>query len=149
MKISLRALIVGMLFVALLLTGLIAHPALAQAAGVDFWELPDLRFGQDQMQAERVVLERQGETTYRRTRLRYETIVDVAGGRLSFDEGVARFVQLNRASPVAASRVPELFPGDTEEDRAAWQLIGQLRANPHLKADAVADEAACRMVERS
>ena len=148
MKISLRALAAGSFLTALAAAGLTAHPALAEAAGVDFWQVPDLRFGADRSAAEGRELDRQGEVIYHRTTVRYETVRDVAEGRLSFEEGVARFVQLNRSNPTALARARELFAGKTEDALAGWQLVGQLRANEHLRADAVADAGACWLVER-
>src|SRR4051812_22554924 len=148
MKISLRALAAGSFLTALAAAGLTAHPALAEAAGVDFWNVPDLRFGADRLAAEARDLDRHGEEVFHRTIVRYETVRDVAEGRLSFEEGVARFVRLNRSNPAALAHARQLYAGGTEDALAGWQLVGQLRANAHLRADAVADAGACWLVER-
>ena len=126
MKISLRALAAGSFLTALAAAGLTAHPALAEAAGVDFWQLPDLRFGADRSAAEGRELDRQGEVIYHRTTVRYETVRDVAEGRLSFEEGVARFVQLNRSNPTALARDP--FRAPRREGRC-----GAIRPRPTPK----------------
>jgi hypothetical protein len=148
MKISLRALAAGSFLTALTAAGLTAHPALAEAAGVDFWNFPDLRLAADRSAALGRDLDRQGEEAYHRTIVRYETVRDVAEGRLSFEEGVAQFVRLNRSAPAGLAHVRQLFAGDAEDTLAGWQLVGQLRVNVHLEADAVADAGACWLVER-
>jgi hypothetical protein len=147
MRTFLRALAVGAVLIALI-AALAAHPAVAEAAGVDFWHVPELRFTADQAAAEERDLDRIGEQTLHRTMIRYETMRDVAEGRLSFEEGVARFVQLNRAAPGNRAAREQLFGGETEEELAGWQLVGHLRTNAHLHADAVADALACWLVER-
>ena len=149
MKISLRTLATGLLLTVLAVVGVVVHPSLAEAAGLDFWHVPDLQVAQDVMAADQRETDRKMDEVQQRLSLRYETLVDVAAGRISFDEGVVRFVQINRSSPAVAEWARALYPGDTDEVRAAWQLVGQLRANAHLGADAIIAAAECQLTYES
>ena len=90
-------------------------------------------------------LAKREEVIVRRTALRSETVTDLVAGRISPEDALTRFIDLNRTSPLALRRVRLQFPGDTDEERAIWQLVAHVRALPDDRAEAVADETACRL----
>ena len=145
MKLTLRTVAAGTLLAA---AGLTAFPSLAEAAGVDFWHTPNMHLGIASAEEEARRLDREGEATVRRTAVRFEIVGDVADGRRTFAEATARFVELNRSNPAALQYTRTMFPGDTDEARAAWQLVSHLRHFAHPKAKAAADAGAVWMAER-
>jgi hypothetical protein len=72
-----------------------------------------------------------------RTDRKYEVVVDLFTERLTNAEAHARFLDLNRADPKALAYLREL-PGETDEDRTAYQLFLFVRAYPHPLAKEVA-----------
>jgi len=140
MKLTLRALIAGACLTALVTVGVTAYPALAQDLGVEFWDGPDWRMRLSESERRQRELERAGDIIVRRTVVRTETVNDLIAGRIRIDEAVRRFVDLNRSSPVTFERVRQMYPGDTHEERAAWQLVNHLRSRRTPKALALAGE---------
>jgi hypothetical protein len=145
MKLTLRAVAAGTFLAALTAAGLTAHPALAEDIGLDFWHVPDLRAGLSASEREFRDLERRGEVIGRRVAMRTETVEDLFAGRVGVEEAVRRFDELNRLDPRMVDRVRGMYPGDTDEERAGWQLAAHVRAYLHPRARAVADEVACRV----
>lgn len=145
MKITLRAVAAGAFLTALTAAGLTAHPALAEEIGLDFWHVPDLRIGMSDSDREYRDLEKKGEVITRRVAIRTETVEDLIAGRIDVEEAVRRFNELNRLEPKMVERVRRMYVGDTDEQRAGWQLVAHVRVFQHPRAAAVADQVACRI----
>jgi len=149
MKLSLRALIAGACLIALGTVAVTAYPALAQDLGVEFWDGPDWRTRLAESERRHCELERVGEVVVRRTAVRTEAVNDLLAGRIQIDEAVRRFIDLNHSSPETLEHVRERYPGNTDEERAAWQLIGHLRCRRTPLALALANEVATALAHRS
>jgi hypothetical protein len=145
MKLTPRAVAVGALLAAVAVAGLTAHPALAQGIGLDVWHLPDLRAGMSDSERQFRELEKRSEVIGRRLALRTEAIEDLLAGQIGIGEAVRRFDELNRLEPRTAERVRGMYPGDTDLERAGWQLAAHVRASPDPRAAEVADAVACRV----
>jgi hypothetical protein len=143
MKLMLRALAAGSLLAALTGAGFTAYPAFARDTGFDFWESPDLQKRITACKQRARGLDRKGTSVVNRTMVRSETVDELLEGRLTLEEVVRRFVELNRSEPEMMGWVQSRFPGDTEEDRATWQLVSHLRVRLHPRAQVLADELAC------
>lgn len=142
---TLRALAAATCSIALVVAGIAAYPALAGDGESDVWTIVDWRARITTSEREARDLAKREEVIVRRTALRSETVTDLVAGRISPEDALTRFIDLNRTSPLALRRVREQFPGDTDEERAVWQLVAHVRAIPDVRAEAVADETACRL----
>lgn len=145
MKLTLRAAAAGTLLTALAAAGLTARPALAHEMGLDFWHVPDLRAGMSDSERRSRELEKAGDVVGRRVAVRRETIEDLLAGRVEIDDAVRRFDELNQAEPWIRERVRDMYPGDTDAEKAGWQLVAHVRAEPHPRAQEVAAAVACRI----
>ena len=90
-------------------------------------------------------LDRQAEVIVRRTAIRTETVAELLAGRLTAEEAVRRFDDLNRLEPGTLAHLRGLYEGQTDEERAAWQLVAHVRNHPDPRAQEVAAETACRL----
>jgi hypothetical protein len=142
MTLGTRALVVGVCLVALGIVAVTTYPALAGELGSDLWEGPDWRTRLTESERRATELARVEQATVWRTAVRTETVNDLIAGRIRIDEAVGRFVDLNRADPATRQRVRERYPGDTDEERAGWQLVGHLKSRRSPRALALADEVA-------
>ncbi|HEX3147634.1 MAG TPA: hypothetical protein VHR66_06085 [Gemmataceae bacterium] len=136
MKMKLRSALAAVLFVAAALT---AYPSLAEDTGVDFWNYPDLQFGLSRREAESRELDRESEITAHRTLVRIEIANDVAENRITFEEGVARFADINRSNAKAMNFTRKAYDGKSDEERAGWQLVSHLRVHRHPDAGVAAE----------
>jgi hypothetical protein len=141
MKWTLRAASLSTFLTALAAACLYANPTWAEDAGVDFWHVVD-----DQ---ERIVaaeesarrFDKEIDRAMQRMAVRAETLRDVIDGRLTFDEGARRFVELNRTLPAhLAEYMCQRYPAQTELERAARQLVSYLRLTREPAALALAKE---------
>jgi hypothetical protein len=149
MKLTVRAATATVFLLALAAVGLSACPSVAEAAGVDVWHYLDDRRRLAAAEATNAALDREMQVSLRRIALRGEVVRDVVGGRMTFEEGVRRFVELNRAqSGGPAEYVRQMFPGQTAEDSAALQLISHVRAAEGPAGAALADEWECVLAGR-
>jgi hypothetical protein len=68
---------------------------------------------------------------------RRAVIDDLFAGRVSGPEAHARFLALNEADPRTLLYVRALFPGATDDERAARQVAWYVRESGHPRAAAV------------
>ncbi len=140
MKLTVRALVFCACLTALVTVGVTAYPALAEDLAVDLWDGPDWRSRLTDSERRARELAKVEEPILRRTSLRAETVEDLIAGRIGADEAVRRFDELNRTSPSTRRWVCERYAGDTDEERAARQLIGHLRSRHVPRGLKIADE---------
>ena len=146
MKMTLRAAVAGGLFLAAALT---AYPSLAQDAGFDFWNVGDLQSGLSVREDESRALDRESEVTLHRTMIRAEIATDVIEGRTTFEEGAAQYAELNRSHAKALSFSRKTYAGESDDERAARQLVSHLRVHPHPKANSVAEAGVRSLLQRN
>jgi hypothetical protein len=73
-----------------------------------------------------------------RTDWKYEVVADLIAGRLTAAEAHARFLDANRADPKGLEFLRAGLPGETDEDRTAYQLVLFVRGFRHPSANEVA-----------
>lgn len=126
---SLRALAAISFLTALAAVGVFADPSAAEEAGLDVWHVVDderrIRAAEESNRA----FDRATEESARRIAARDEVKRDLAEGRLTFAEAAARFTQINRSDPRATVYARRFYPGRTEADVAARQLVQHLRVS--------------------
>jgi hypothetical protein len=146
---TLRAAALSTFLTALVAAGLFAYPSPAEDAGIDFWNLMDDRQRVAAAEETARILESEAEMTDRRIAVRAEIVRDVADGRLAFEDGARRFAELNRTLPgPLAACARDRFPGRTDEERAARQLVSHLRHANAPATSALADEWECVLASR-
>jgi len=149
MKLTMRALVAGACLTAVVTVGVTAYPAPAEELGTDLWNGPDWRTRLSETEVRARELRRQEEVIVRRTALRTEVVDDLIAGRVTADDAVVRFAELNRTGPATLRRVRERYAGDTDDERAGWQLVGHLRARHEPRARMAADEVAYGLEHRA
>lgn len=142
---TLRVLAAGTFLTALVVAGAIGYPGLAADGDGPGRSIVDWQPGVATTRQEARALARREAELVRRSARRFRTVEDLLAGRIAPEDALARFVELNRSSPLALRRVREQFPGDTDEERAVWQLVAHVRVQPDPRAEDVADETACRL----
>lgn len=149
MKWTLRAAALSTFLIAVVAAGLFAYPSPADDKGGGLWHVMDDRRRVAAAEETARVLEREMEVADRRMSLRAEVVRDLLGGRLTFEDGARRFAELNRTLPAYLNDYTcRRFPGRTEEERAAHQLVCQLRVTNEPAAVALADEWECVLAGR-
>jgi hypothetical protein len=73
-----------------------------------------------------------------RTDWKYEVVADLLAGRITGAEANARFLDANRSDPTALEFLRAGLPGETDEERTAYQLVLFVRSFPHPRAKEVA-----------
>jgi hypothetical protein len=149
MKWTVRAAALSTFMTALAAGCLYANPTWAADAGVDFWHVVDdqKRIVAAEESARR--FDQEIDRAMQRVAVRTETVRDVIDGRVTFDEGARRFVELNRSLPAhLAEYTCQRYPARTDEERAARQLISFLRLTREPAAFALAEEWQCALAGR-
>lgn len=149
MKWTLRAAALSLLLTTVAAGCLYANPSWAEEAGVDFWHVADdqNRIAVAEESARR--FDKDIDRAMQRMAVRTETVRDVIDGRVTFEEGARRFVELNRALPAhLADYMCERYPARTDEERAERQLISFLRLIREPEAVALAAEWECVLAGR-
>jgi hypothetical protein len=138
-KFSPRTLVAGSFVVSLLTAGLLANPSVAEEVGFDFWNVPTYRETLTSSEREFLEADRKDTIVYKRTELKVGMALDVVEGRMSFEDAIARFAELNRMiPPVMASVSGSCDP--TSDDAAAYQVAAFVRATGKPGAEKLAAE---------
>jgi hypothetical protein len=148
MKLTVRTIALGTVLSVFTAAGLLVYPAFAEETAADIWTVIEC---QNQMaDAERQMRERQceDEVVLERIAMRREVIHDVVAGRLTFEEASLRFAELNRGHAAALNYVRRAFPGQSDEERAAWQLASHMRRSGDPAAQALGEELECILTSR-
>jgi|GEM_PF-5270609 len=148
MKLSLRTVALGTFVFVLIAAALFAYPALAEESGTEFWNVFELQDRMSQAEQESRRAEREGAIVINRLAVRHEIIRDVMDGRMTLEEGSQRYAELNKLQPSAREYVRRVFPGRTDEERAAWQFAAHLRRFGDPAAEALGEEWECVLSSR-
>lgn len=130
-----RALCCAVVLAAGTAAGRAGRPSEPNDDGVDLWSVGKYRA---QMRTSELVereVEKKGATVRRRIELRRQVLNDLLAGRIGPEEAGGLFAELTRADPAVADAVRAQFPGRTDEDRAAWQLLAHWRAHLRVHPD--------------
>lgn len=111
------------LLVALLAAGVVLHPGLARAAGVDFWNLADARAALTAEAEQAAALADRDDAILRRIVIKEDLADDLTAGRAGLAAVAARFLELN-ADELAYLHVLRVsVRGASDRARAARNVI--------------------------
>lgn len=105
------------------LAALAVHPTWAQSLGVDVWNLPALRHQMRGLDDERAQLDAARDAARRRGAARNAITTDLAAGRITPAEAVARFSQ-GLIPPAQMDYLRYRYPNETDEERVARVVLG-------------------------
>jgi hypothetical protein len=148
MKLSVPTLAVGACLITLPVIGLSAASSVAESSGLDFWHVPELQSRIRATERSDAELELQSEQAMRRIALREEVVSELVSGRISFADAARRFAQINRTDPAAMRFARLTQPGNTDEERAARQLIAHVRALGTRRSVDLAADLECELDAR-
>jgi hypothetical protein len=148
MRWLLRTAAVSSFVAALGALGVFAYPSLANDVG-ELWHVMDDQERIRAAEESNSRIDREAFLIRERIALKDEVVRDLLDGRIGFDEAAERFAEMNRMQPSALKLVRLRFPGQTDEERAAWQLLNYVRRSTALRDQALADDWECRLRGRS
>ncbi len=105
------------------LTILACHPTLAKSIGADVWNVPALN---DQLRESTGASERldiEDDEIKRRIDLKETIIEELLAGRITLAEATAKFTELNATRPKYMEAIRASFPGATDQEKAARNVI--------------------------
>lgn len=134
MRWPLRFLAVSAVFAA---SALIAsNTSLAEDLGIDVWHVPDLQDRVAAAESRDVELSRESTVVLRRLDWRSDVVADLIAGRISGGDAHARFLDANQSHPKATQYLRRMWPGRSDEERTARQLVVYVRVSGHPGAAA-------------
>ncbi len=104
-----------------------ADPAWAKAAGVDVWSIRELNDELASGTARRQELDIHDEVIQRRIALKEGIVGDLLAGRLSLAEATSQFAALNLPRADAMAVIRATYPGRTDEEKLARNVIEYAR----------------------
>lgn len=118
-----------------LLAAAAAHPGLAHAAGLDFWNLADVRADLNAAVAANAVLDDRDAVILHRITIKEDLIAALVAGDADLAAVAARFLDLNADEPTYLAIIRGETPGDSDLERSAHNVV-------RYATDRVADPAA-------
>ncbi len=118
-----------------LLAAAAAHPTLARAAGVDFWNLADVRAEAEEAAEHGRVLDERDSFIMRRITIKEGLVAALIAGRASLGDVAVQFLDLNSAEPSYLDHLRTSVPGDSDLERSAHNVL-------HYASARVTDPAA-------
>jgi hypothetical protein len=106
------------------LAALAIHPTWARALGVDVWNVPALTAQMRDSDEQGRRIEEESERIRRRLRVKETIVTDLIAGRVTLAEATDRFTELNESQPHYLLTIRNHFPGQTDEERMARNVIG-------------------------
>jgi hypothetical protein len=100
-----------------------ANPSLAAALGLDVWNLPDLREQAKAAAEEDRELTAHHGDVLRRIEAKEQAISSLIAGRGTLADTVAQFSALNQDYPEYAAVIRDHYPGSTDQEKLAWNVI--------------------------
>jgi hypothetical protein len=127
----------------------VADPSWARAAGLDVWNVRDLEQELETATRNQDRLTVEDATILNRIHVKEALIGDLIAGRVSLAEATAQFLAFNADNPGCVAVLRVAYPGDTDEERTAHNVMDyaiQRVANPAERA-ALASRLAAELVE--
>lgn len=102
---------------------LACHPTLARSLGADVWNVPSLnaQFRAASDESER--LNAEDDTVLSRISRKEAVVRELLEGRATLAEATDRFIQMNAARPQAMEAVRFNYPGTTDREKTAHNVI--------------------------
>ena len=102
---------------------LAVHPSLAQTIGADVWNVPALKEQARASEVEEDRLDDEDSEVMRRIAVKEAIVNDLIAGRTTLADATARFVALNAARPQYLHALREAYPGTTDDEMFARNVI--------------------------
>jgi hypothetical protein len=117
-----------------------ASPAWARSVGLDVWNASELEREKRAAVERRSELEAADAEICRRIGAKEEVAEGLITGSISLAEATDRFLALNRPYPEYVNMIRETFPGSTDEEKTARNVIAYclLRANSPAEQEQLA-----------
>ena len=125
-----------------------SNTTLAEDIGLDVWNVPELQDRVASAESRDAELDRENATVGRRLDWRHDIVADLLAGRIPGDEAHARFLDANQSHPKATQYLRALWPGRSDEERTARQLIKYIQVADHPRAAELAGELECELLAR-
>jgi hypothetical protein len=145
---TLRALALGTFVAAIGAGALFAFPAPEPDGETESWDVFELRRRMAAAEEDGRRIEREEELLRRRLAMKQVIIGELLADRLTFDEAASRFAEVNGLQPSAIGYLRLTYPGESDEERAAWQLARHLRGSCDPRARALGDKWECLRTAR-
>jgi hypothetical protein len=116
---------------------LVAHPTLARSIGADVWNVPALKEQVRESTEEDDRLTDEDGDVRRRIAIKDAIIAELLAGRTTLSEATDRFAALNSGRPRYLTAIREGFPGATDQEKFARNVISfaLARVEPHERAN--------------
>lgn len=101
-------------------------PVSAEELGLDIWHIGDLENQMKRGERHATDIERRGQITLERIRLRGVILANLLDGKTTLDEAGRGFLALNQSDPTVFAHLKVTHPAGTDMDRALWQLVSHL-----------------------
>jgi hypothetical protein len=101
-----------------------ANPTWAAAIGLDVWNLPALRQCMETEDAKRRAFAYEDAELFRRMDLKDRLVAELIAGRTTLADVTEEFVALNRDRPGYTTTIRATYPGQTDEERTARNVLG-------------------------
>jgi hypothetical protein len=115
---------------------LAVHPTWAATLGIDVWNVPALKAQMRTSAEEGHRLDAEDEYVRRRIELKEMIVRDLIAEKIPLAEATDRFAALNAMCPRSEAAVRDFFPGSTDREKTARNVISfaVTRAAPHAQA---------------
>lgn len=102
---------------------LAGHPTLARSVGMDVWNVPELQQQLDNASGESHRLSTEDDIVLQRIAKKETIVKELIAGRATLADATARFGELNAARPLALETVRDAYPGATDQEKTARNVI--------------------------
>ena len=106
-----------------LVAAIVANPTWAAAIGIDVWNLPALRERIETETEKGRAFDYEDAETLRRMDLKDRLVADLIAGRTTLADVTEEFLALNRARPGYSAAIQTTYPGQTDEERTARNVL--------------------------
>ncbi|VTR91337.1 unnamed protein product [Gemmata massiliana] len=116
---------------------LASQTTLARSVGADVWNVPELQSQLEESTEKRGQLDAQGDVIMRRIVVKEALIDDLLAGRTTLAEVTEKFTELNAPRAEYQTLIRVTYPGATDQEKAARNVISfaLLRAPAGARAD--------------
>lgn len=101
----------------------LAHPTWAKTAGIDVWNVPTLREQIRTLAGENDRLDAAEDEVQRRMAVKEALVAELVAGRTTLAAVTAQFVEMNAGRPNYVAAIRASFPGGTDQEKAARNVI--------------------------
>lgn len=112
-----------------------ASPAWARSVGLDVWNASELAEQEQEAVERKAELAAEDAEICQRIGLKEAVIDDLVAGRTTLAEATARFTDLNQSQPNYMTMIHLGYPGSTDEEKMARNVMGYALARAEEPAE--------------